>query len=71
MHAEHRDVLLEAPPRERAARVRLLLALGWAPARILAEAPYLPAALVEGADASRDARAVSPGGRPAGRPTAN
>jgi len=59
MEAEHRDVLVEAPPDERAARVKLLLAEGWAPSRILAEAPYLPPELVADGDASRDARAVS------------
>ena len=49
-----RDALIEGPPRERVATVRYLLALGWAPARILCEAPYLAPALVAAGDASRD-----------------
>jgi hypothetical protein len=61
MNPEHRDVLTEAPPRERAACARLLLALGWAPARILSEVPHLNPSLVEGCDAEiRDVRPVSP-----------
>jgi hypothetical protein len=59
MRADLRDVLLEAPPLERAACVRHLLDLGWAPSRILAEAPGLPPELVADGDASRDARPVS------------
>jgi hypothetical protein len=60
VHNDHRDVLVEAPPRERAARVRLLLAEGWAPARILADAPYLAPEFVADGDASRDVRSIAP-----------
>jgi hypothetical protein len=60
MRTDHRDVLTEAPPRERAARVRLLLAEGWSPSRILAEVPHLDPALVAGGDMSRDLRPIGP-----------
>jgi len=60
-----RDVLAEARPRERAAAVRLLLDAGWAPSRILAEAPFVSPELVAGGDASRDVEAVL---RPRPRP---
>jgi hypothetical protein len=55
-----RDALVEAPPRERAAIARRLLEAGWAPARILSEAPFLPPAFVEGGDASRDRVSPAP-----------
>lgn len=60
MLATHRDLLLEGSPRSRAAAIQSLLASGWAPARILSEAPYLPAELVAGGDASRDLRPIAP-----------